>query len=91
MTTTFGATPFAGASLDFAMSVDKNAAQTGVFATVEHPEHGTFKTVAPPLRMSGTALGGTNPAPLLAADTADVLAEVGVDDETIALLVAAIS
>jgi delta 1-pyrroline-5-carboxylate dehydrogenase len=32
---------------------------------------------------------GDSPAPLLAADTADVLKEAGVDDETVALLVAA--
>jgi crotonobetainyl-CoA:carnitine CoA-transferase CaiB-like acyl-CoA transferase len=69
--------------------LDESAEQSGCFATVEHPEYGRFKTVSPPLRMSGYELGGSNPAPLLAADTAAVLAEAGVDDETIALLVAA--
>ena len=39
-----------------------------------------------PDRMTGDA-----PAPLLAVDTADVLAEAGVDDETIALIVASSS
>ncbi len=67
---------------------DENAQQSGSFATVEHPEYGSFKTVAPPLRMSGHTMEGSNPAPVLAADTAAVLAEAGVDDETIALLVA---
>ncbi len=70
---------------------DENAMQTGMFATVEHPEYGTFRTVAPPFKMSGYEMTGDNPAPVLAADTADVLAEAGVDDETIALLVAASS
>ena len=69
--------------------LDENAERNGSFATVEHPQHGTFKTVAPPLRMSGHSMTGSNPAPVLAADTAAVLAEAGVDDETIALLVAA--
>ena len=58
-----------------------------MFATVDHPEYGKFQTVAPPFRMSGHAMPGDAPAPLLAVDTADVLAEAGVDDETIALIV----
>lgn len=70
---------------------DENANETGMFATVEHPEYGSFKTVAPPFKMSNHAMEGDAPAPLLAADTADVLAEAGVDDETIALLLAASS
>jgi crotonobetainyl-CoA:carnitine CoA-transferase CaiB-like acyl-CoA transferase len=41
--------------------------------------------------MSGYPMTGTNPAPALAADTAEVLSEAGVDDETIALLVAVTS
>jgi crotonobetainyl-CoA:carnitine CoA-transferase CaiB-like acyl-CoA transferase len=70
---------------------DENAVRNGSFATVEHPEHGTFKTVAPPFRMSGHPMTGSNPAPVLAAHTAEVLAEAGVDEETMALLVAVIS
>lgn len=70
---------------------DPNANETGMFATVDHPEFGKFKTVAPPFRMSGHAMTGDAPAPLLAVDTADVLAEAGVDDETIALIVASSS
>lgn len=67
---------------------DENAERYGSFATVDHPDHGTFKTVAPPFQMSGYPMTGTNPAPALAAHTAEVLSEAGVDDETIALLVA---
>ncbi len=70
---------------------DENAHATGMFATVEHPEYGRFKTVAPPFRMSGHALVGDAPAPLLSADTEAVLAEAGVDDETIALLLSSAS
>lgn len=70
---------------------DENANRAGMFATVDHPEYGKFQTVAPPFRMSGHAMPGAAPAPLLAVDTADVLAEAGVDDETIALIVASSS
>ncbi|MCR9096204.1 MAG: CoA transferase [bacterium] len=70
---------------------DENANATGMFATVDHPEFGKFKTVAPPFRMSGHAMTGDAPAPLLAVDTADVLGEAGVDDETIALIVSSSS
>ncbi len=71
--------------------VDPQAAANGSFPTVQHPEHGAFQTVAPPLTMSGYAMDGTAPAPALGEHTAEVLAEAGVDDETIALLVAAAS
>ena len=60
-------------------------------AAVDHPEFGKFKTVAPPFRMSGHAMTGDAPPPLLAVDTADVLAEAGIYDETIALIVASLS
>ena len=68
---------------------DEQAAAYGSFPTVEHAEWGPFKTIAPPLRMSRSPLPGTAPAPALGADGASVLAEAGVDAETIALLVAA--
>jgi crotonobetainyl-CoA:carnitine CoA-transferase CaiB-like acyl-CoA transferase len=68
---------------------DAQAEAFGCFPTVDHPEFGSFKTIAPPLRMSGNPMPGTAPAPALGADTAQVLSEAGVDDETIALLLAA--
>jgi len=70
---------------------DPTAVARGVFPTVDHPELGRFRTVAPPLRMSAHAMAGDAPAPALGADTAKLLAEAGVDEETIALLVAAAS
>ncbi len=42
---------------------DENAEQAGSFPTVDHPEYGAFKTVAPPLQMSGHEITGANPAP----------------------------
>jgi len=70
---------------------DANAEATGCFATVEHPQLGRFRTVAPPLRLSAHAMPGSAVAPLLSADTAAVLREAGVDEETVALLVAVAS
>jgi crotonobetainyl-CoA:carnitine CoA-transferase CaiB-like acyl-CoA transferase len=70
---------------------DANAEATGCFATVEHPQLGRFRTVAPPLKLSAHPMPGTAVAPLLSADTAAVLREAGVDEETVALLVAVAS
>lgn len=70
---------------------DANAEATGCFATVEHPQFGRFRTVAPPLKLSAHPMPGTATAPLLSADTAAVLREAGVDEETVALLVAVAS
>jgi formyl-CoA transferase len=70
---------------------DATALARGLLPEVEHPDFGRFRTVAPPLRLSDHAMQGNAPAPRLGADTASVLAEAGVDDETIALLVAATS
>jgi len=70
---------------------DANAEATGCFASVEHPQFGRFRTVAPPLKLSAHPMPGTAVAPLLSADTAAVLREAGVDEETVALLVAVAS
>ncbi len=68
---------------------DPQAIANGSFPTVKHPEWGEFRTVAPPLKMSGHDMPGTAPAPALGADTLAVLTEAGIDDETIALILAA--
>jgi crotonobetainyl-CoA:carnitine CoA-transferase CaiB-like acyl-CoA transferase len=68
---------------------DPPAAAFRSFPTVEHPTQGPFRTVAPPLQMSGHGLDGTAPAPALSADTEAVLRELGVSEEDIALLLAA--
>jgi formyl-CoA transferase len=76
--------------LTLAEAVEDAPAQAfGSFPQVEHPEHGAFRTVAPPLRMSGHGMDGRALAPGLAADTEAVLREAGVSEERIALLVAA--
>jgi len=68
---------------------DPQAEAFGSFPTVQHPTEGPFRTVGPPLRMSGCALAGTAPAPALGADTEAALREAGVPEDDIALLVAA--
>jgi len=68
---------------------DPQAEANGSFPTVAHPDWGEFRTVAPPLRMGGHDMPGTAPAPALGADTLAILTEAGVDDETIALILAA--
>ena len=72
-------------------TADPTAETSGLFPTVDHPDHGQFRTVSPPLRMSEHPMPGNAPAPGLGSDTAAVLSEAGVDDDTIALLVAAAS
>jgi crotonobetainyl-CoA:carnitine CoA-transferase CaiB-like acyl-CoA transferase len=77
-------------TLDAAIQ-DPNAEAIGCFSTVEHPQYGRFRSVAPPIRLSAHPMPGTATAPLLSADTAAVLREAGVDEETVALLVAVAS
>ena len=68
---------------------DTQAIANGSFPTVDHPEAGPFRTVAPPLQMSRHALDGTTPAPAVGQHTAEVLTEAGIDPDTVELLVAA--
>ena len=68
---------------------DPQAEVFGSFPTVPHPTQGPFRTVAPPLQMSGHALDGTAAAPALSADTEALLREVGMSETDIALLLAA--
>jgi len=70
---------------------DEQAGIFGSFPTAKHPDHGDFRTVAPPLRMSGHPMEAAAPAPDLSADTEAVLREAGLPEDQIALLVAAAS
>lgn len=70
---------------------DEQAARNGCFVEVDHPEYGRFRTVAPPFQLSSQPLSGAAPAPALSQHTEQALREAGVDEDTIALLVAAAS
>ncbi len=72
-------------------AADPNGKANGNFVEVDHPEFGRYRTVAPPFQLSGLPLPGTAPAPGLSRHTEEVLREAGVDEDTIALLVAVAS
>jgi crotonobetainyl-CoA:carnitine CoA-transferase CaiB-like acyl-CoA transferase len=64
------------------------ALRTGQARTrlVDHPTAGTVELVGPPFELNGATLGAMTPPPLLGEHTAEVLAELGVDDERLASL-----
>jgi crotonobetainyl-CoA:carnitine CoA-transferase CaiB-like acyl-CoA transferase len=53
---------------------------------VDHPTAGTVELVGPPFELESATLGGLAPPPLLGQHTAEVLRELGVDDERLASL-----
>jgi crotonobetainyl-CoA:carnitine CoA-transferase CaiB-like acyl-CoA transferase len=62
---------------------DPQAEAAGAFQTVSHPKAGEFRTVAPPLKMSGYELRSGRYGPDLGADSRDVLAEAGLSEAEI--------
>jgi crotonobetainyl-CoA:carnitine CoA-transferase CaiB-like acyl-CoA transferase len=68
---------------------DAHLAERGAIVTVRHPDIGDERHGADPIRMSRTPLVPPAPAPLLGADTSDVLARIlGLSSDEIAKLVA---
>jgi crotonobetainyl-CoA:carnitine CoA-transferase CaiB-like acyl-CoA transferase len=53
---------------------------------VDHPTAGPIELVGPPFELNSTELGPSQPPPLLGQHTAEVLRELGVDDERLASL-----
>jgi crotonobetainyl-CoA:carnitine CoA-transferase CaiB-like acyl-CoA transferase len=53
---------------------------------VDHPTAGAVELVGPPFELESALLGASTPPPLLGQHTAEVLAELGVDDERLASL-----
>jgi len=64
------------------------ALRTGKARTrrVDHPTGGTVELVGPPFELKSANLGAWTPPPLLGQHTAEVLRELGVDDERLASL-----
>lgn len=58
----------------------------GLEVTTPHPTAGTVRTLATPVRMSGSAQAGAVAPPSLGQHTDDVLGELGLDTEEIARL-----
>ncbi len=69
------------------LAADPHAAASGMFPEIETRD-GTFRTVGSPIRIDGAAIHPRGPAPDVGEHTAAVLAEVGVDAEHLAALVA---
>jgi crotonobetainyl-CoA:carnitine CoA-transferase CaiB-like acyl-CoA transferase len=53
---------------------------------LDHPTAGVVELVGPPFELDSALLGASTPPPLLGQHTAEVLAELGVDDERLASL-----
>ena len=53
---------------------------------MDHPKAGAVELVGPPFELEGATLGASTPPPLLGQHTAEVLRELGVDDEWLASL-----
>src|SRR5256884_4467813 len=53
---------------------------------VDHPTAGAVELVGPPFELESALLGASAPPPLLGQHTAEVLAELGVDDERLGSL-----
>lgn len=65
-----------------------SALRTGQARTrrVDHPTAGAVELVGPPFELDSATLGAVPPPPLLGQHTAEVLRELGVDDERLASL-----
>ncbi|HCB33674.1 MAG TPA: CoA transferase, partial [Acidimicrobiaceae bacterium] len=62
--------------------VDPQLRATGAFETIDHPEAGTFETVAAPFRIpTSPEVRVRGPAPERGEHTRELLAELGLDDD----------
>ncbi len=62
---------------------DPQAEAIGLFPTIEHPEHGDYRSVRVPMRIEGAAIGPKGPAPAVGQHTAEVLGDAGLSDDAI--------
>ena len=69
--------------------VDDEANHRGVLREAEHPVVGPYRSIAAPVLFSASGQREPEPAPLVAEHTAEILAELGFDDATVADLTAA--
>ncbi len=56
---------------------DPQAEAVGMFPEIEHPESGTFRTVATPIHIADAQITPRGPAPKLGQHTNDILADLG--------------
>jgi crotonobetainyl-CoA:carnitine CoA-transferase CaiB-like acyl-CoA transferase len=65
---------------------DTQATEMGMFAEIDHPVAGRFRTMTAPFSMSATPPEVRGPGPEVGAHSAEVLAELGIDRERIVAL-----
>jgi len=65
---------------------DPQAREMGWFATVDHPEFGSFETLGTPFHIYGADMGVRGRAPRPGEHTFEVLAEMGIDADRLAQL-----
>jgi crotonobetainyl-CoA:carnitine CoA-transferase CaiB-like acyl-CoA transferase len=69
--------------------VDDPAHHRGVLRDAEHPVVGPFRSIAAPVVFSGSGQREPEPAPLVGEHTEAILAELGLDADEVAALIAA--
>jgi formyl-CoA transferase len=65
---------------------DEQTAVNGMVVEMEHPHGGTMRVLNSPIRLSGTPNDARRPAPMLGEHNAEVLRELGYDDERVAAI-----
>ncbi|HSG90394.1 MAG TPA: CoA transferase [Pseudomonadales bacterium] len=71
------------------VAVDPQAEAIGVFPEIDHPEIGTYRTVAAPIRFSTADVRPRGPSPTIGEHGEEILTEAGLDAQEIAALRAA--
>ena len=70
------------------VAADPHLNAVGAFPEVQHPEAGTFRTVAAPMSLRGVDLSPRGPAPDVGQHTREVLGELGMSGAEVDALVA---
>jgi formyl-CoA transferase len=70
------------------MAADPQVREMGWYATIDHPEYGSFETLDTPFKIYGSDTGVRGPAPDLGQHTFDVLAELGIEGDRLNALAA---
>jgi crotonobetainyl-CoA:carnitine CoA-transferase CaiB-like acyl-CoA transferase len=70
------------------VAVDPQAEAIGLFPSIEHPVHGTYRTVRSPMRFEGLEVGPRGPSPKTGEHTREVLESLGLSADEIDELVA---
>lgn len=67
---------------------DPQAEAIGLFPSIDHPDHGPYRTVRVPMRIANADVGPRGPSPAIGQHTANVLADAGISAEEIEQLTA---